>query len=188
MERRGHRPPRQRTRRTPSDLVLTRLVNPMVRRTLKSPLHHLMSDGVALLEYTGRRSGRSLAVPVSYVPDDGAVVLVSRVRRRWWRNFRRPSAVTLTLRGRPWRGRAIVLDASPEEIADVLTRLSARVGHRLSDSRAAAMAADRVVVRVELEPADEAAPPVRIRRWPLRGRRSCPGDRTSAASRAHGRS
>lgn len=129
-----------------TDAALTRLANPVVRRLLRSPLHRLLG-GVALLEYTGRRSGRALAVPVSVLRDDDDLILISRRRRRWWRNFRRPWPVTLTLRGGRFDGRAVVVDASPQEVAGLLARLSPRAGKRGSDARAA----DRVVIRVEVE-------------------------------------
>ena len=70
-------------RRAWSDIVLTRLVNPVVCTLLRSPLHDLLSDGVALLQGTGRRSGRWLAVPVNYLLEEDDIVLVSRRRRRW---------------------------------------------------------------------------------------------------------
>ena len=44
--------------------VRNRVINPLVRALLRSPAHRVMSRGVLLLTYTGRRSGRRYALPV----------------------------------------------------------------------------------------------------------------------------
>jgi len=87
------------------DRIATRL-NPVVVWILRSPLHRLLSRGLMLLSYTGRRSGRRHAIPVGYQRSGAVItVLASRARRkRWWRNFREPAPVELLVRGRVLRG------------------------------------------------------------------------------------
>ena len=47
------------------DRLMTRL-NPVIGAVLRSPLHPLLSHGLALLHVTGRRSGRRYWIPVGY--------------------------------------------------------------------------------------------------------------------------
>jgi hypothetical protein len=45
---------------------LNRVVNPLVRWLIRSPLHRLASRRLALITYTGPRSGRRYTIPVGY--------------------------------------------------------------------------------------------------------------------------
>ncbi|MBW2382881.1 MAG: hypothetical protein JRG92_04555 [Deltaproteobacteria bacterium] len=75
-------------------------VNPLVRLLLRSPLHGVLSGRLMLVDFRGRRSGRSFSIPVAYTEvGDDLIVLVSKAATRsWWRNFREPWPATLTLR------------------------------------------------------------------------------------------
>ena len=98
------------------DRIATRL-NPLVARILRSPLHPLLSPGLMLLSYRGRRSGRPISIPVGYQRSgDEISVLASRARRKqWWRNFREPALVELLVRGRVLRGEARLVPGESEE-------------------------------------------------------------------------
>jgi deazaflavin-dependent oxidoreductase (nitroreductase family) len=89
------------------DSVMSRL-NPLIAAVLRSPLHFLLSSGLALITVTGRRSGRRYAIPVGYQREgDGVVVMVSEAKhKQWWRNFYEPAPVALRLRGSDRRGTA----------------------------------------------------------------------------------
>jgi hypothetical protein len=89
-----------------ADRLFSRL-NPLVGAVLRSPLHWLLSPGLALLSVTGRRSGRTFTFPVGYQRDGKTVTIaVSEAReKQWWRNLREPAEVELRLRGRLRRGR-----------------------------------------------------------------------------------
>lgn len=96
--------------------------NPIITLILRSPLHRMLSSGIMLVTYTGRKSGRMISVPVSYVEDDEDenVLWTTSLRRRiWWRNLRGGAPVTLRLRGknRPARAEALV---GQEEVTDAL--------------------------------------------------------------------
>jgi len=52
---------------------------------LRSPLHPLLSSKMLLLEFAGRRSGRSYATPVNY-HQDGSTVLIT-TDSPWFKNF-----------------------------------------------------------------------------------------------------
>lgn len=98
---------RQRRSHAPFGL-LNRTVNPLMRALLASPLHGLLSDRLALITFTGRRSGRSYTIPVIYELDGELLRIPVEwpQRKRWWRNLRDEAPVQLRLRGRPRHGRA----------------------------------------------------------------------------------
>ena len=97
------------------DRIATRL-NPWMIRILRSPLHPLLSSGLMLLSYTGRRSGRRIEIPVGYQRRGNTItVLASRARRKqWWRNFSEPAAVELLVRGRVLGGEARLVPGGSE--------------------------------------------------------------------------
>jgi F420H(2)-dependent quinone reductase len=108
--------------------VRNRVVNPLVRALLRSPAHRVMSRGVLLLTYTGRRSGRRYTLPVQYARADHGLILwpEDHDRKRWWRNLQPPAPVQLWVAGRELHGTAQVLVDDPAQIADALTIFLAR--------------------------------------------------------------
>lgn len=46
--------------------LLYKVINPIVKGLLRSPLHGLMSKNTMLIEFKGRKSGRMFTTPVSY--------------------------------------------------------------------------------------------------------------------------
>ncbi|HEV2742068.1 MAG TPA: nitroreductase/quinone reductase family protein [Rubrobacter sp.] len=52
------------------------VLNVGVGLLLRSPLHGLAGGRIMLLTVTGRRSGRSLTVPVSYLRHEGVMIVV----------------------------------------------------------------------------------------------------------------
>jgi hypothetical protein len=89
--------------------VFNRTANPVVRAVLSSPLHPLLSRGLALITVTGVRTGRRYTFPVAY-RRDGDRVLVgvgAPERKRWWRNLREGGRVELLIRGRCYQGHAL---------------------------------------------------------------------------------
>jgi len=92
--------------------VLTRVVNPVTRALLASPLHRLL-PGTAVLRYTGRRTGTSYALPVSVQRHGDHLVIRTRHRRQWWRNLRDETPVGVRLGGVERRGTATVLAFAP---------------------------------------------------------------------------
>lgn len=86
--------------------VVNRVVNPLLRWLLRSPLHRLLSGRLLLLEVRGRRSGRTFVFPVQYGRDGDAFVIVPAfaARKQWWRNLRQPAPVAWWWRGRRHEG------------------------------------------------------------------------------------
>jgi hypothetical protein len=82
--------------------VINNTLNRAVRPLLRSPLHGVLSDRLALLTVTGRRTGRVFTFPVNYQEHDGVLTFVpqSPERKRWWRNLTGAGApVRVRLRG-----------------------------------------------------------------------------------------
>lgn len=57
--------------------TLSTLTNLFPTLILRSPLHRLMSRHYALLQMTGRRSGRIITIPVAYVRRRGSIIVSS---------------------------------------------------------------------------------------------------------------
>jgi hypothetical protein len=100
----------------PGDRVMNRLINPVTRGLLRSPLHRVLSKGIALVTYTGRRTGTTRTVPVNYRHDGEDRLLMTSLRRRqWWRSLQGGAPVRVRLAGVDRTGSATVLDLSTAE-------------------------------------------------------------------------
>ncbi len=105
--------------------VVLRVVNPVIRALLRSPLHGLLSKQLMLLSVTGRKTGRTYAVPVGRHESNG-MLLVS-VSGRWRHNLRGGAPVRLTLDGRERAGYA-ELEEEPGQVARTFKLLLDRLG------------------------------------------------------------
>ena len=94
-------------------------VNKMMMWILRSPLHGMVSKKIMLITMTGRKSGKTYTLPVSYVRD-GDLVLCStdRAERSWWKNLRGGADVALRLRGKDVSGHATAIYENQEAIAN----------------------------------------------------------------------
>ncbi|MEV4624241.1 hypothetical protein AB0J74_36710 [Asanoa sp. NPDC049573] len=79
-----------------------RWVNLLVLAVLRSPAHGLLDTRICELTYVLPRSGKVVTLPVQYVMNRGRIlVAVAQAdSKRWWRAFRRPTPVSIRLRGR----------------------------------------------------------------------------------------
>ncbi len=91
----------------PRNPRVIRQVNKVMRVVLRSPLHRLVSKNVLLLRFTGRKSGKHYALPVSYV-EDGNVLLMG-TESPWYKNLQGGAPVTMRLRGRERTGTADII-------------------------------------------------------------------------------
>ncbi len=90
----GVRPLSQRRWLSP----VMRILNVAPKLVLRSPLHGLMDDDLMLLAFEGRASGRSYVVPVSYVEDEGTLLIGTD--RPWRKNIRTGERTGVWLKGR----------------------------------------------------------------------------------------
>jgi deazaflavin-dependent oxidoreductase (nitroreductase family) len=80
------------------------VLNRMILALLRSPLHGLLDPGICELRYRGRRSGRTVSLPVIYARDGEQLVVVvgDSSAKQWWRNFATSGLVDVRRGGR-WR-------------------------------------------------------------------------------------
>jgi len=100
--------------------LMYRLINPPVKLLLRSPLHGLLSSNTLLLEFTGRKSGRTLSTPISYYIADETVRCFTSKSYQWWQNLQGGKGVKLTIAGTTHESQAIVESRDEEKIAEAL--------------------------------------------------------------------
>jgi hypothetical protein len=85
--------------------------HPVVLALLRSPLGR-WTGGLCELRFTGRRSGRTIALPVQCAREDDRLVIYvgGAAAKRWWRNFVGGHPVRVRVGGELWQGRGIVVD------------------------------------------------------------------------------
>jgi deazaflavin-dependent oxidoreductase (nitroreductase family) len=135
---------RASAKRRVSKLLSVRLLNPVMRRALEAGL---VPRGWALLETTGRRSGKPRRVPVGDGLRGEQFWIVAEHGRHadYVRNIERDARVRVKVGRRWYAGTAHVLDDD-----DPQARL--RWLHRpLNDAGLRVMASEMLVVRVDLE-------------------------------------
>jgi hypothetical protein len=74
----------------------------VVREILRSPAHGLLSGRLIVLEYQGRRTARTFAIPLRYAEAaDGRLVAIAvdPRRKQWWRSFVEPRPAVVLHRG-----------------------------------------------------------------------------------------
>jgi hypothetical protein len=104
----------------PSHALTNRVANPVLRRVLRGRLGRRLGRGLAVLRYTGRRTGLPHELVCQYVRADATVwVLVGHPdEKTWWRNLREPADVDLWLAGEQVRARAVaVVGAEQPDVA-----------------------------------------------------------------------
>ncbi len=134
-----------------------RLWNPFMRRLLRSPLHWPWSRWFALIEWRGRRSGRTYSTPVSHLADDDDVLITTG--DRWSRNLVGGAPVSVWVRGRRRQGIAEAVLDERESLAlhqhmfttrPVFARLAGISGAGDTDEILRSIRAGRTLVRVRL--------------------------------------
>jgi hypothetical protein len=142
-----------------------RVLNPVMKTLLRSPLHRIASGGIALLHFRGRKSGRELVTPLSYVRDGDVVLFLSGHSTSWWKNFRDGNVpVSIEIARTTQTGIAQLWDGDSETLRErvryFLSKLprDARVyGVKLDDNKQpieasiAEKAPELVVVEVQLD-------------------------------------
>jgi hypothetical protein len=125
--------------RTVLPLRLLRLANPVVRALLGSPAHGLLSRRLLVLEYRGRRSGRTHRIPLLYAAGAGGslvVVALGAPAKLWWRSFDHGGVdAAVLLRGRRLavRGR-LTVGAERERAWQAYVARHRRAARRLGDA------------------------------------------------------
>jgi hypothetical protein len=103
----------------PPPAALLRITNPIFRTLLSTPFSGAMLKQYMVLRFTGRKTGRSYAIPVVAHRLDGELYALTGAP--WRHNFRDGRDVEVLLNGRaaPMRGQLI---ADPDAVAPVYAR------------------------------------------------------------------
>jgi hypothetical protein len=115
--------------------------NSLMKWAVTTPgIQAMVGQGVALLTFTGRKTGKTYTIPVSYHREDATVTVVTKRVRNWWRNFETPAEVELRLAGRRYTGRAETLTDNEETLGFMVDYL----GKRPIDAKAYGLARDEL--------------------------------------------
>jgi hypothetical protein len=137
-----------------------RFLNQFPKAILRSPLHPLMSRRFLLLSFHGRKTGRRYLLPLAYLRRNGEVIMTTD--SAWWRNLQGGRPVQLRLAGRTVTGTAWAVTEEAEVGAAIRDLIASQPSYaRLASVRRnadgsldlARAARERVLIRVELEPA-----------------------------------
>jgi len=76
------------------------LINPFVALLARSPMHFIISHQVLVIQFKGRRSGKSYLVPVSYHEHESSYTCVTLRSNIWWRNLKDVARTEIWLKGK----------------------------------------------------------------------------------------
>jgi len=97
--------------------AVLKIINPIFRALLRSPLARAAPPGIAVLSFRGRKSGRPYDIVVGYHEIDGERLVFSPAR--WPLNFRGGASYELRRGGMHATGTGVLV-SDPEEIAPKL--------------------------------------------------------------------
>ena len=148
-----------------SNLFYRYLLNPVMRGLLRSPLHGVASGNIAILHFRGRKSGRWLETPLSYMREGNTVRLLSNTNTRWWHNLRGgPVEVQLEIQRSRFPGTATLHEGDSEAARAGIRKFIAAVprdakvyglaldgSRQLVESSLAEKISDLALVEIELD-------------------------------------
>ena len=129
---------------------LRSVFNSLVKLILRSPVHGVLSKGVLLITYTGRKSGKQYSTPASYVRDGDVILVFSNPERQWWKNLRGGAPVIVLIRGREYTGTAEPVARDEQALARAERSPFRQLLRLLAPRKAAEAARTRVMIRIEL--------------------------------------
>ena len=127
--------------------------NPLVTWLLGSSLRRLMDGGTLLLTYTGRKSGRSFTLPISYTQNGRCLRLITRQQKTWWKNIGAGAQVALWLRGEKRGGQAVVAPLARGARLAAMLAVYRGMPRRLAEQQVE----DMIVIEINLDAAGRGA-------------------------------
>lgn len=103
----------------PPPPAVLKAMNVVMRPLLASPLGRRI-NGVMLLEFSGRRTGRTIKVPVNFNVVDG--VPMAFTAAPWRLNFDEGAPVKVTYRGQVYETRGLLVPMSPEAMGQAVRK------------------------------------------------------------------
>jgi F420H(2)-dependent quinone reductase len=100
------------SKKHPSFWFMNRVLNPIMKRLLRSSIGRGWGRRLALLTYQGQRTKTRHELVAMYARDGDVVWIVpgQPERKLWWRNFRSPADIDLLLAGEQVHGTAIAIE------------------------------------------------------------------------------
>ncbi|PSQ42912.1 hypothetical protein BRD17_07510, partial [Halobacteriales archaeon SW_7_68_16] len=103
------------------------VTNAAVEALLRSPLHGIASDDLALVTFVGRSSGTEYTTPVGYHDTSETADCTILTTSDWWRNVVENPEIRLLIRGKEYEATAKAI-TDPGRVADHVERFVARNG------------------------------------------------------------
>ncbi len=94
------------------------VINPIMRFSLRSPIHGIFSKNIMLICYQGRKTGKYYEVPVRYIEKDGIIKCFTDKSAGWWPNLRDNSSVQLCLNGKNSHYKTVVVTSPQEKMVE----------------------------------------------------------------------
>ena len=129
-------------------LWIFKVMNPIMKGLLRSPLHRLLSGTLMLVTYTGSKTGKQYTIPIGYFAW-GQGELMSFSSARWWTNLRSSPQVTLLLKGHREQAVPTVIEEH-EAVIDTLEEFIRRLGPRAARRLPIGLPRDREPTRDDL--------------------------------------
>jgi deazaflavin-dependent oxidoreductase (nitroreductase family) len=102
-------------------------LNALMKLMLHTPVvQGWIGETIALITFTGRRTGMSYTTPVTYYREGDTVIVITKKPRNWWRNLLEHPEVELRLKGRTFEGHARASVGSEAELPVLLKFLENR--------------------------------------------------------------
>lgn len=126
--------------------MMNKVINPILKLLLRSPLHGLVSRNLMLISFTGRKSQHIYTTPVEYQRAGDMVTVLSRKGRAWWKNLQGGAPVTLWLHGQELHGQAEVIATDERVIKQVFHQMHPSVG----EAQLVEYARDMVLIQISV--------------------------------------
>ncbi len=148
--------------RLPEDIP-PKWANSLMKWALTKPLLQTsVGREVALLRFSGRKTGEQYTIPVSYQRDGDTVYLVTKKVRRWWHNFTPPHPVRLRLAGIEYKGTAEARLGEKENLEFMMDYLDKRpvdakaygLDKEITREKVMRIIPHIVVIRISLDPTE----------------------------------
>lgn len=104
---------------------LFKMVNPVMKAVLRSPLHGRVSGSLMLLSFKGRKTGKVYSTPVGYHEVGGDLLVFTH--SPWWRNLQGGAPVKLVIQKKALRGYAEAVE-DEEEVFLSAQHLLSKIG------------------------------------------------------------
>jgi hypothetical protein len=124
---------------------MNKILNPLLGLILRSPLHGMLSAGLLLITYRGKKSGKEYTLPVQYLQSGNQIYIIPGMpeKKTWWCNLKGGLPVKLTLRGQLVHGNGLVLEQSRDAVEiRTVTELALKRSARLAKTLQVRLEAD----------------------------------------------